>query len=297
LHDRPDIFITATWLDHRQDGTMPSKPVALALSTHPGPAVAVTAITVVLGVGVGLEPWRLLVLGAAMLFNQLSVGLSNDWIDADRDRAVQRSDKPVARGWISASAVRTAAWTTAGLSIAVSLPLGIAAAGANAIFIASAWTYNAGLKNSWFSVAPYIVSFGILPAIVTLSRSTPAFAAPWALATGAALGIAAHFANVLPDLDDDRVTGVRGLPHRLGRRAASVAAYIVLAAAAVVAFIGVGGIRFPLGLSALVANGLIAIVGITLAARPTRWHFRLIILAAIVDVALLAFAGDRLLWN
>jgi hypothetical protein len=30
-------------------------------------------------------------------------------------------------------------------------------------------------------------------------------------------------------------------------------------------------------------------------ALPTRWHFRLIILAAIVDVAVLALAGTRLL--
>jgi 4-hydroxybenzoate polyprenyltransferase len=276
---------------------MPSKPAALALSTHPGPAVAVTAISVGLGVGVGLEPWRLVLLGLGILLNQLSVGLSNDWIDADRDRAVERPDKPVALGQISETAVRNAAIATAVAAVAVMLPLGPLATVSNAIFILSAWMYNAGLKNSALSVVPYMVSFGILPAIVTLTRSEPVFAAPWALVTGAALGIAAHFANVLPDLEDDRATGVRGLPHRMGRRTASIAAYVVLAGAAVVAFLGAGGVEFPLGLAALVGNAAIAVVGIAIAARPTRWHFRLIILAALVDVAMLAFAGERLLWR
>ena len=58
----------------------PSKPLALARSTHPGPTAAVTAVTVVLALGVGLDPWRVLLLAAAMLLGQVSVGLSNDWI-------------------------------------------------------------------------------------------------------------------------------------------------------------------------------------------------------------------------
>ena len=84
---------------------MPNTVVALARSTHPGPTVAVTAISVVLGFGVGLDPVRLVLLGLMIFTNQLSVGLSNDWIDADRDRVVGRSDKPVARGLIRVSKI------------------------------------------------------------------------------------------------------------------------------------------------------------------------------------------------
>ena len=69
-----------------------------------------------------------------------------------------------------------------------------------------------------FSVLPYIVSFGLLPLIVTLALPTPTTAALWAMGMGALLGVAAHFTNVVPDLDDDRRTGVRGLPHLLGPR-------------------------------------------------------------------------------
>jgi 4-hydroxybenzoate polyprenyltransferase len=274
---------------------MRNKATALALSTHPGPALAVTVIAVVLGIGVGLDTVRLLLLGLAVLANQASIGLSNDWIDADRDRAVGRSDKPVAQGRISVGAVRSTAWAAAAASILLSLPLGLAATGVQALFIASAWSYNAGLKKTPLSVLPYIVSFGILPTLVTLSGSAQALAAPWAFGVGALLGVAAHFANVLPDLDDDKATGVRGLPHRLGRRTTSILGYLVLLLASVLEFVGTRGLGFVLGGVGLALNLLIAIVGVWIAARPTRWHFRLIILAAIVDVIVLAFAASRLI--
>jgi 4-hydroxybenzoate polyprenyltransferase len=274
---------------------MRNKATALALSTHPGPALAVTVIAVVLGIGVGLDPVRLLLLGLAVLANQVSVGLSNDWIDVDRDRAVGRTDKPVAQGRIGVGVVRNTAWAAAAASILLSLPLGLAATGVQVLFIASAWSYNLWLKTTPFSVLPYVVSFGVLPALVTLSRSSPSFAAPWAIGVGALLGIAAHFANVLPDLDDDKATGVSGLPHRLGRRTTSILSYLVLLLAAVLEFVGTGGLGFVLGGIGLALNILIAIVGIWIAARPTRWHFRLIILAAIVDVIVLAFAASRLI--
>ena len=198
------------------------KVAALALSTHPGPSVAVSLIAVVLGFGVGLDWWRLLLLGLAFLVGQASVGLSNDWIDADRDRAVGRGDKPVASGRIGATVVRNAAFVSALVAVALTIPLGWRATVVHAAFIISAWSYNAGLKGSVISVAPYIVSFGLLPLIVTLCLPQPALASPWALVAGALLGVAAHFANVLPDLDDDRATGVRGLPHRVGPRAAGL---------------------------------------------------------------------------
>ncbi|HEY9478393.1 MAG TPA: 1,4-dihydroxy-2-naphthoate prenyltransferase, partial [Microbacteriaceae bacterium] len=62
----------------------------LVRSAHPGPSLVVTAVTVILGWGVGLEPARLALLGLAMLIGQFSVGLSNDWLDAARDAAAGR---------------------------------------------------------------------------------------------------------------------------------------------------------------------------------------------------------------
>lgn len=270
--------------------------VPLALSTHPGPAVGVSVVAVVLGAALGLDPLHLVILGVAFLLNQASVGLSNDWIDADRDRAVGRTDKPVALGLISVASVRTTAIVTAILAILLTVPLGLGATIAHAVFIASAWAYNAGLKKTPISVLPYIVSFGLLPMIVALARPEPALAAPWALSLGALLGVAAHFANVLPDLEDDARTGIAGLPHRIGRRASGIVVALSLAAAAVLSFVGPRGETTALQWIGLVITLLLAgAILIALRRSPTRLLFQLIIAAAIVNVVLLSFSGSRLL--
>lgn len=272
------------------------KVAALALSTHPGPSIAVSAIAVVLGLGVGLEWWRVLLLGLAFLANQASVGLSNDWIDADRDRAVGRTDKPVAMGRISATTARNAAFVAALLAIALMIPLGWQATAAHAAFIISAWSYNAGLKATVLSVVPYVLSFGLLPLVVTLSLPEPALASPWAMLAGGLLGVSAHFANVLPDLDDDAATGIRGLAHRAGPRTAGLVIAGALAGASVSIVVGLGNTELHgwLGLALSIALA-ITCAALVLAGRPTRLIFRLIIAGALLDVVLLALSGGRIL--
>lgn len=275
---------------------MPRTAAALALSSHPGPSLAVTAVSVVLGIAVGLDPLHIAILGVAFLLGQLSVGLSNDWIDAERDRAVGRTDKPVAAGRVSTGTVRAASLVTAVAAILLTLPLGWLATLAHTLFIVSAWTYNLGLKNTPISVLPYIVSFGLLPLIATLARPTPAAAAAWALALGALLGIAAHFANVLPDLDDDARTGIAGLPHRLGRAASGVVIWASLAAGGIVAFLGPAGEKTaPQWIGITLTLVLAVAIAIVLRRPPTRLLFQLIIAAALVNVLLLSLSGSRLL--
>jgi len=273
---------------------------ALVRSTHPGPGAAVTVVAVLLGVAVGLEPWRVAVLGVAILFDQVSVGLSNDWIDAERDRAVGRSDKPVALGQIGARTVRNIALASAVVSVLLTLPLGVPATVVHLVTLVSAWAYNAGLKNSPLSVLPYAVSFGLLPAIASLARPVPVLPAWWVYAAGALLGVAAHFANVLPDLDDDRRTGIRGLPHRLGLRASILITWVALLLGAVAVTVGVseGPAGIPVfALVGLLVSLVISILGTVAALRRGvgRWLFRLVILAALVDVAMLVLAGTRML--
>jgi 4-hydroxybenzoate polyprenyltransferase len=275
--------------------------VPLALSTHPGPTLAVTLIAITLAAGVGLELGRTALLGAAIFCNQLSVGLSNDWLDAERDRAVGRGDKPVALGLVPVAAARAIAVGAAAASVLLTLPLGLPAAVAHAVFLIAGWSYNVWLKRTAFSVVPYLVGFGVLPAVVTLSLPEPTSAAWWALAAGASLGVAAHFANVLPDLADDARTGVRGLPHRLGRRITDAVTWIALVGAA--AFVSLGnGTPSPLSVGGLAAVLLIAAAGLSAggaAARlgnpPTRLSFRLILAAAVLVVLLLAMGGNAVI--
>jgi 4-hydroxybenzoate polyprenyltransferase len=268
---------------------------ALALSTHPGPTVAVTFVTVLLSIGAGLEPWRVALVGAAMLFDQVSVGLSNDAIDAHRDVAVGRTDKPIARGEISRRFVFVASIVAAALAVLLTVPLGPLAVVVHVIALASAWSYNLGLKSTAISVLPYVVTFGLLASVATLSGMQPRFAPWWATAAGAALGIAAHIGNVLPDLEDDAATGVRGLPHRMGRTVAGVTTAVSLAAASTFVVLGPGSAPDALHLIALALALVIATVTVILVVtnRRTRLLFRLVIAAALIDVVALATSGLR----
>lgn len=279
-----------TRTDRRRPGIL-----LLFLSSHPGPSVAVAAMCVVLGITT-LEAWRVTVVGLAVLLGQFSVGLSNDWLDAGRDRTVGRTNKPAAAGIISVVAVRNAAFATGAMGLTLTMSVGLTATIAHALFIAAGWAYNLGLKKTAVSVLPYIVGFGALPAVVTLAREAPAAPAWWAMAAGATLGVAAHFANALPDLADDRATGVVGLPHRVGSRASSLITFAALAAATAAIVFGADIGVTALGWFTLIAEAVIVITGVFVALTrpPGRWLFRLVILGALVAVAALALSGGQL---
>src|SRR5829696_1633672 len=100
----------------------------------------------VLGIAAGLPVWRVIVLGLAVLLGQLSVGLSNDALDAGRDAASGRTDKPLARGDVSLRAAWIAATVTVVAALALSPLLSGWMLAAHAVFIVSAWSYNLGLK-------------------------------------------------------------------------------------------------------------------------------------------------------
>ena len=273
---------------------MPKPVRSLLLASHPGPTVVVTLVGGVLGFGLSYAPARLILLMAAVLAGQLSIGWSNDWIDADRDAAVHRRDKPAARGAVAVGVVRTAAFVAAAVMVVLSLLLGPLAAIAHIVAVAMGWAYNLWLKNTPISVVPYAVSFGLLPAVATLGQPIPQFPAPWVIVVGALLGIAAHFTNVLPDLADDRDTGVRGLPHRLGAHASGYVAFGCVALATIILTFGPGPHPAPTLLAGLVIGLVIAVIGIVLVARTntTRLLMRLIMACALIDVLMLALAGQ-----
>jgi 4-hydroxybenzoate polyprenyltransferase len=140
-------------------------------------------------------------------------------------------------------------------------------------------------------VLPYVVCFGLLPVFVVLGLpGTPV--PPWWLPTaGAMLGAGAHFANVLPDLDDDAATGVRGLPHRVGAAGSRAAAGLLLLAATVV-------LAVAAPLPALLAWAVPVLAALVLAAgfragrrAGSRAPFRAVLMVAALAVLLLLVAS------
>ena len=271
---------------------------ALWGSSHPGPTLVVTALALALGIATGLEPWRLALLTTSVFAGQLSVGISNDALDAERDRAVGRTDKPIARGEVTVRIAWVAALVLLALALLLSAPLGWRMLAAHALTLGSAWAYNAGLKSTPWSIVPFLVSFGTFPSLATLSASDPSFAAGWAWITGAALGAAVHLTNVLPDLDDDARTGVRGLPHRLGPRVSAIVAAIAVVGGAVAALLGAAG-GDPSAVSPVSWVFFVAVVALAavtawraIAGPPTRALFRLVMLAALLLAAQLVASGS-----
>jgi 4-hydroxybenzoate polyprenyltransferase len=253
---------------------------ALARACHPEPTVAVTVLVTAFAATTGRDVLGVVLVGAAVLTRQLSIGWLNDALDADRDVAVGRTDKPVVAGEVTVSTLRTAAVVAALACVPLSLASGAVAGAVHLVAVAAGWAYDAGLKSSAASVLPYLVCFGLLPVFVVLGLPG-APAPPWWLPVGGALlGAGAHFANVLPDLDDDAATGVRGLPHRLGAAGSRAAAALLLLAATVV--LAVGAPVPPVLAAAVPAVAVVVLAaGFRAGRRPgSRAPFRAVLVVA-----------------
>lgn len=265
------------------------KALALFRSTHPLPSLSVTSIAVLFGIGVGLPLQKLLLVGLAVLAQQFSVGLSNDWLDAGRDKAVKRMDKPLAQGLVPLGSVRTASIASAVIALALAFALGIAAFLWMLLMLAIGWVYNLGLKANGFSVVPYILGFGILPAFVTLSGQDPALPPVWVMIVAGLFGVAAHFANTLPDLLADKQTGVRALPHILGQKASALVIAITASSASII-LVTQSSKLDPLvsiaGLGLTVALSLLASF-LALRPNPPKLVFHLLLAASLVNVVML----------
>ena len=265
---------------------------AWVLATHLGPTVAVTTVATLLAIGAGVSGGRTALVGIAVLAGQVSIGWSNDWLDADRDRAVARADKPVVQGGVGPDQLRVGALISAALAVVLSLALGLVPGLLLLVLVASGWAYNAGLKRTVASVVPYVTGFGALPAgVVAAAPGTPV--APWWLVTaGGALGAAAHLANVAPDLEDDLATGVRGLPHRLGARVSAVVAALLLGGASLVLVAGPDGPPSAAGWAALaLAVPAVAMAAAAGTERFRRLAFPAVMLLTVLDVVLLLLGG------
>jgi 4-hydroxybenzoate polyprenyltransferase len=257
-------------------------PVELLAAAHPGPALVVTATATILAVVLGADGATTVLVALAFATGQLSIGWSNDWIDAARDTAASRTDKPVARGTVRAGTVARAATAAAVATVPLSVALGVAAGLAHLVVVASGWAYNLGLKATVWSWAPYALAFGLVPAVVPLALPGHPLPPVWLVGVGALLGTGAHLANVLPDLEDDRMTGVRGLPHRMGRTWTSMLAPALLVAGSAIALLGPPGPAPRLAVPVLLGTVLVA-VGAGAAALAGR---RLLPLAAIGAIAI-----------
>jgi len=271
-----------------------ARALALIRSSHPEPGLAVTVAMTLLAVGVGHRGWALPGIFLAVCATQLAVGWVNDWLDAARDRQAGRADKPIAAGAVARRTVGLSGLLSALAVPFLAAPFGLEPAVILTVATVVALLYDWPLKSTVFSVLPYLVAFGLLPAfIVTALPGHPAPPA-WLVVAAALLGGGAHFANVLPDLDDDAATGVRGLPHRLGATGSTIAAAVLLLGATLTLVFGPAGPPSWAGWSATAAAVVVLPLGWYAARRAEGRRvamFRAVIVVALIDVVLLIFSG------
>lgn len=260
--------------------------------SHPEPTVAVTLVMTALAVTTGNSATGVVLVALAVLSGQLSIGWLNDLLDADRDVATGRTDKPLASGEISRRTVGVAT----GVAVAACAVLSVVAAGPvggvlHLVAVGAGLAYDVRLKSTPASLLPYLVCFALLPVFVVTALPGSPFPPWWLPVAGGLLGGGAHFANVLPDLDDDAATGVRGLPHVLGARGSRIAAAaLLLGATIVIALAAPVPVWLAAAVPVLAAVALGA--GFVLGRRPgSRAPFRAVLLVAVLAVALLLVAG------
>jgi 4-hydroxybenzoate polyprenyltransferase len=267
-----------------------ARPAPLIRAAHIGPAVAVTLVVALLAVADGKAAAVAATVTTAVLAGQLTIGWGNDLVDAGRDRQVARADKPLANDELTRRLVLSCLLVAASACVALSFLAGWRSALVHlCVGVVCGHAYNLGMKATAWSWLPYALAFGTLPAVVTLAGASPHWPPSWMLTTAAALGIAAHLLNALPDLADDAATGVRGLPHRLGATASRVLATVLLVAGSGVAVLGPAGspdAAMLLALGIVVGLAVLALVG------RGKAPFYAAIAIALVDVVLLVVAAS-----
>ncbi len=196
--------------------------VSLIMSSHPLPTAAMTVTVAAAAALTGRTGVEVALVAATILTGQLTIGWLNDVVDRRRDSLVGRQDKPVAMGWVDPGTVTFSIACAVLLVIPLSIANGTYAGIAHLAAVASAWTYNLVFKRTRLSWLPFAASFGLLPAFLSygglgggMHGSPPTLAM-----TGfaAMLGVGIHFLNTLPDLVQDKETGVRHLPLRIALR-------------------------------------------------------------------------------
>ncbi|CAN2235648.1 UbiA family prenyltransferase [Candidatus Planktophila dulcis] len=208
----------------------------LRKASHFGPTLIVTTIGWIFA---NYYWWEgpVYVIAFGIFCGQLVVGWSNDLYDYQDDLAHQRTKKPLVAGLITPEFLRKWIYFMTPCAFLINLfgPLGIKGGLVYMLGIACGIGYNFYFKFNAASPLPYAIAFAALPSSIAISKEiTPPV---WMWLGGALFGMAAHFINVIKDMDQDQASGINGLPQRLGKKGSILAALTLIALGVVVLFL------------------------------------------------------------
>jgi len=213
------------------------KLTGLLKAAHFGPTLIVTAISFAFATYYWWEgPAYVIAFG--VFTGQLVVGWSNDLYDFDDDLKHQRTKKPLVSGLITKQYLQKWLRFMLPFSFVANLlgPLGIKGGFVYMLGIACGVAYNFYFKFNLLSPLPYAIAFAALPSSVAISKDiNPPL---WMLLGGALFGMAAHFINVIKDMDQDQASGIKGLPQQIGKTKSIAAAAVLIALGFVALIVG-----------------------------------------------------------
>lgn len=200
----------------------------LLKASHFGPTLIVTTISWFFAAHYWWEG-PAFVIAFGVFTGQLVVGWSNDLYDYKDDLMHNRQNKPLVAEVISQSYLKRWLIFMVPFSFVANLlgPLGFKGGLVYMFGISMGVAYNFYFKFNLFSWLPYALAFAALPSCIAISKEvTPPV---WMWLGGALLGSAAHFINVIKDMDQDRASGIGGTPQRIGKRNSIVVAAVLIA--------------------------------------------------------------------
>ncbi len=208
----------------------------LLRAAHFVPTLTVTTLTYILA-------WRTsdvktaFGIAVTVFAGQLVVGWSNDYLDYSDDLVHNRQSKPLVAGLLSLNTLQGAIYIASFALLTLTLfgPLTGRYGFAHLLAVTSAVAYNLKLKATPISFLPYAFSFGLLPVIIL--GATQQESKLWMVAIGALFGVGVHLANVFKDLENDRASGIYGLPQILGMQKSRFACALSFGAGGLVLYL------------------------------------------------------------
>lgn len=212
-----------------------SKVRGVLKASHFGPTLIVTTISWIVA---NYYWWEgpAYVIAFGVFTGQLIVGWSNDLYDYEDDLKHNRQNKPLVAGVITSSYLLKCLRFMVPFSFLANLlgPLGVKGGLVYMFGVSMGVAYNFYFKYNVFSWLPYALAFAALPSCVVISKSL--HVPVWMWLGGAIFGTAAHFINVIKDMDQDRLSGIGGLPQRIGKANSILAAAVLAALGAATVF-------------------------------------------------------------
>ena len=259
--------------------------LALLKASHFGPTIAVTTVSFLLATSLWWEG-PALIIAFGVFLGQLLVGFTNDLIDYPDDLKHNRLSKPLVSGELTTSKLRRAIKVVIPFTILFNIfgPLGIKGGLIYLFGVGMGVSYNFYFKSTLLSPIPYALAFAALVSSIVISTDrTPPL---WLITAAALLGVAAHFANVLKDLDQDLESKIKGLPQHIGKKGSRLITSLLLIFATFI-------------LHSASSNLPLLIIGLVFAVitsiAPNKIIFKALMITVVIDVIMLINATDKTL--